>query len=246
MAAASKVSAGDSLGDVPTPALLLDLDAMERNIQRLQAKVAQAGREVRIRPHAKAFKSSALTTALLSSFPRFCAQTVREAEVVVAGGCTDVLVTNQVVGVAKLARLAELAKSGAEIGVLVDHPSHVVALETVASETRVRFSAYIEVDAGQNRCGITAGSDEAVTLAQAIAAAPSLRFGGLQCYHGAIQHIRSPAEREALVLSGPVARYDGREGQSRWPSSVYSARRSVPWSTRARCVLTGRRPRRTD
>jgi D-serine deaminase-like pyridoxal phosphate-dependent protein len=204
--AASSVSVGDALGDVPTPALLLDLDAMERNVRRLQAKVQQAGREVRIRPHAKAFKSSALTRALLSSFPRFCAQTVREAEIVVAGGCTDVLVTNQVVGASKLARLAELAKSGAEIGVLVDHPSHVATLETAASEAGVRLSVYIEVDAGQNRCGVAAGSDEAVTLAQAIAAAPSLSFGGLQCYHGGIQHIRSPAEREALVLAGPVAR----------------------------------------
>ena len=194
---------GDPLQAITTPALLLDLDAMERNVERLTDAVG-SGSRVRLRPHAKAFKSSELVRAL--PFTKYCAQTVREAEVVVAGGSTDVLVTNQVVSRKKLGRLAALAKNGAEIGTLVDHPSHIAALNTVANAAGVSLVAYIEIDAGQGRCGVDAGSDDALSLARDIVAAPSLRFGGLQCYHGAIQHVRSPADRRSLVLDGPVAR----------------------------------------
>jgi D-serine deaminase-like pyridoxal phosphate-dependent protein len=86
---------------------------------------------------------------------------------VVAGRCRDVLVTNQIVGAAKLERLARLAGDGTEIGVLVDHPHHVQELATAASNAGVVLTAYVEVDAGQRRCGVEPGSDTVVELASA-------------------------------------------------------------------------------
>jgi D-serine deaminase-like pyridoxal phosphate-dependent protein len=194
--------AGQRIADVPTPALLLDLDAMERNCAALQAALAPHAGRVRARPHAKAFKSSQL--AALLPFERACCQTVREAEAMVLGGIMDVVVTNQVLG-PKLARLAALAAhEGTTVGALVDAPEHVEALNAAATEAKVTLHAFVEINGGQNRCGVEGGSDESLSLAQAIVAAPSLVFGGLQCYHGAIQHVRDPAERRERVLSMPV------------------------------------------
>ena len=202
-AAAPIAAVGASLDQIATPALLVCLPTLERNVARL-ASTAAAHPAIRLRPHAKAFKSGELAQIL--PYERYCAQTVREAEVLVnTGGVTDVLLTNQIVGANKLARLAALAKDGATIGALVDHPSHVAALDSAATAAGVTLAAYVEVDGGQNRCGVSAGSDAALALAQAIAASPALTMGGLQCYHGAIQHVRDPAERRQLVLEGPVA-----------------------------------------
>ena len=193
---------GQRIADVPTPALLLDLDALERNVAALEAALAPHAGRVRARPHAKAFKSSALAARL--PFERACCQTVREAEAMLLGGIKDVLVTNQVLG-PKLPRLAALAAAdGATVGALVDAQEHVEALNAAAAEAGVTLQAYVEINGGQNRCGVEGGSDEALSLAQAIIAAPSLAFGGLQCYHGAIQHVRNPAERRESVLSMPV------------------------------------------
>ena len=193
---------GQRIADVPTPALLLDLDALERNVAALEAALAPHAGRVRARPHAKAFKSSALAARL--PFERACCQTVREAEAMLLGGIKDVLVTNQVLG-PKLPRLAALAAAdGATVGALVDAQEHVEALNAAAAEAGVTLQAYVEINGGQNRCGVEGGSDEALSLAQAVIAAPSLAFGGLQCYHGAIQHVRNPAERRESVLSMPV------------------------------------------
>ena len=193
---------GQRIAEVSTPALMLDLAALERNCAALQAALEPHAGRVRARPHAKAFKSSQL--AELLPFERVCCQTVREAEAMVLGGIKDVLVTNQVLG-PKLARLVALAAhDGATIGALVDAPVHVDAMNTAAGEAGVTLVAYVEINGGQNRCGVEGGSDDSLRLAQAIIAAPSLAFGGLQCYHGAIQHVRSAEERREKVLSMPV------------------------------------------
>lgn len=194
---------GWALGELSSPALLVDLDAMERNVQSLVDSTAAHSR-VRLRPHAKAFKSTDLAWAL--GFRRLCAQTVTEAEAMVEAGCTDVLLTNQVVGHAKLIRLGVLATK-ATVGALVDCLEHIDMLRSAAAATGSTITAYIEVNAGQDRCGVEPGSDAAVELAQDIVRSrPELEFGGIQCYHGAIQHVRSAEERRQQVLDGPVAR----------------------------------------
>ncbi len=186
----------DALAAVDTPALVLQLDAFERNLQRMRD--ALAGSTLRLRPHAQNHKCPEIAHRQIElGAVGICCQKVSEAAVFVDAGIADVLVTNQVVGAPKLQQLAQLARR-ARLGVLVDHPSQVQALAAVAHAHAVRLDVYVEVDVGAARCGVASNAD-AVQLARQIAAAPSLRFMGLQCYHGPAQHQRTPAARAQYV-----------------------------------------------
>ena len=132
-----------------------------------------------------------------------CCQKTSEAAVFVEAGIEDVLVTNQVMGEAKLPHLAALARR-ARIGVLVDHPLQVQALAAAAQAHAVTLDVYVEVNVGANRCGVAPG-DEAVRLARQIAASTPLRFMGLHCYHGPAQHMRTPQERAAAIAGAVEA-----------------------------------------
>ena len=193
---------GDPLGAVDTPALLLDLDAFERNLQRMAG--ALRGSNVRLRPHAKSHKCPeiALRQVALGAVG-VCCQKASEAAVFVQAGIGDVLVTNEVMGDAKLRQLAPLARR-ARIGVLADHPRQVQALSAAAQAHDVTLDVYVEVNVGANRCGVAPG-DEAVQLARRIAASAGLRFAGLQCYHGSAQHLRAPQERAAAIIDAAEA-----------------------------------------
>ena len=187
---------GDHLDAVDTPALILDLDAFERNLERMAATLR--GSTVRLRAHSKSHKCPeiALRQVALGAVG-ICCQKVSEAAVFVDAGIQDVLVTNQVVGDTKLRHLASLARA-ARIGVLVDHRQQVLALAAVARAHAVTLDVYVEVNVGANRCGVAPG-DAALQLALQIATHPSLRFAGLQCYQGPAQHLRAPAERAAAI-----------------------------------------------
>jgi D-serine deaminase-like pyridoxal phosphate-dependent protein len=126
-----------------------------------------------------------------------CCQKTSEAAVFVEAGIKDVLITNQVMGEAKLRHLAQLAQK-ARIGVLVDHEQQVRALAAAAQSHGVTLDVYVEVNVGANRCGVAPGED-AVPLARQIATSSGLRFAGLHCYHGTAQHLRSPQERKAAI-----------------------------------------------
>lgn len=193
---------GDPIGAIDTPALLLDLDAFERNLARMVE--ALRGRNVRLRAHAKSHKCPqiALRQVALGAVG-ICCQKVSEAAVFVQAGIQDVLVTNEVMGDVKLRHLVALART-ARMGVLVDHPQQVQALAAAAQAHAVTLDVYIEVNVGANRCGVAPG-EEAVRLAQQIASSASLRFAGLQCYHGPAQHLRAPQDRAAAIASAVEA-----------------------------------------
>jgi D-serine deaminase-like pyridoxal phosphate-dependent protein len=195
---------GDPLSSVDTPALLLDLDAFERNLQRMAAAVA--GRNVRLRPHAKSHKCPEIARRQVAlGAVGVCCQKVSEAAVFVDAGIADVLVTNQVVGDAKVRHLMELARR-ARLGVLVDHPLQVQALATAAQAHQVALDVYVEVNVGANRCGVAPG-EPAAQLARAIADNSPLRFAGLQCYHGPAQHLRTrEARADAIAAATEAAR----------------------------------------
>jgi len=124
-------------------------------------------------------------------------QKVAEAEVLAWGGVSDILVSNEVVGPHKLARLAALARI-CTIAVCADHPLGVKRIEAAAREAGVRLTVLVEIDVGAGRCGVLPGP-EAVALAHQIAGSPHLSFGGLQAYHGGAQHQRTPAERASSI-----------------------------------------------
>ncbi len=185
-----------SLDEVDTPALVVQLDALEANLDRMAALLQGTG--VRLRAHAKTHKSPVIAHwQMARGAVGQCVQKVGEAEMLAWGGVPDIIVTNQVVGAAKLARLAALHRM-CRIAVCVDDPAQVAALEQAAEAAGVRLSALVEIDVGMGRCGVAAGP-EAVALAERIARSPHLRFGGLQAYHGAAQHMRTPEQREAAI-----------------------------------------------
>lgn len=195
--------AGCPLADVDTPALLLDLDVMDANIAQVHGRAQRAG--VRVRPHAKAHKCAAVAQRQIAAGAQgVCCQKLGEAEALAAAGITDILVTNELVGMAKARRAAQLA-GRIRLAVCADHPLQVQQLADATREAGTCLDVLVELDVGQGRCGVTSAS-AAVALAQAIAAAaPGLRFAGLHAYHGGAQHLRSPAERQAAI-AGAVAR----------------------------------------
>jgi 3-hydroxy-D-aspartate aldolase len=189
---------GMPLGDVDTPALVLEMGAFERNLSRM--KDSLAGRNILLRPHAKSHKCPQIAMRQIAlGAVGVCCQKVSEAEALVAGGVPDVMIANEVVGAAKLRRLAALAKQ-ARLAVCADDAGNVRALDAAAREFGVKLDVLVEIDVGARRCGVEPG-EPAVRLARAIAESAHLRFAGLQAYQGAAQHIRSVAERRAAIES---------------------------------------------
>jgi D-serine deaminase-like pyridoxal phosphate-dependent protein len=185
---------GMALADVDTPALLIDLDAFERNLQRMSDFVRSAG--VRLRPHSKTHKSPDIAKRQIAlGAIGVCCQKVSEAEIMVEGGVGNVLVSNEVAGSAKLDRLAALARR-ATVGVCVDDIDNVAEIEAAASKAGSKIDVLVEIDVGGRRCGTTPGAP-AASIADRIARSPHLRFAGLQAYHGSAQHVREARDRSA-------------------------------------------------
>src|SRR5262245_48638434 len=187
---------GFSLADVDTPALLLDLDAFDRNVAVMAGTIRDAG--VRLRPHAKSHKCPEIAKRQIAAGAvGVCCQKVSEAETMVAGGVADVLISNEIVGSAKLARLAALTKR-ARVSVCVDDADNAVALDDAARAAGVRVDVLIEVNVGGNRCGVEPG-EPALRLARVVTEFGNLRFAGMHAYHGSAQHLRSVEERRAAI-----------------------------------------------
>jgi 3-hydroxy-D-aspartate aldolase len=184
--------------EIDTPALVIDLDAFENNLDRMAALVAGSG--AKLRAHAKTHKSPVVALLQMArGAVGQCVQKVGEAEVLAWGGVPDILVSNEVVGAGKLARLAALGRI-TRVAVCADDAAQVVAAEAAAAAAGLRLSVLVEIDVGGARCGVAPGPD-AVALAQHIAASPHLRFGGLQAYHGSAQHLRRPEQRAAAIAA---------------------------------------------
>src|SRR6266566_999748 len=154
MSQRSPAQVGGAVAVIETPALVLDLDAFERNLDRM----ANATREIRLRPHAKAHKCPDIARLQAArGAVGVCCQKADEAVAFVEAGISDVLVTNEVVAPTKIARLAELAHD-ATIGVLVDDADNVTALSNAADAVGVSLDVYVEINVGANRCGVAPGA----------------------------------------------------------------------------------------
>ncbi|MEO6748302.1 MAG: DSD1 family PLP-dependent enzyme [Casimicrobiaceae bacterium] len=199
---------GDPAEAIETPALIVDLGALEANLGRMAAAVSARG--MRLRPHAKSHKCPPLATLQMArGAVGICCQKTDEAAAFVDAGMNDVLVTNEVIAPAKLARLAGLARH-ARVGVLCDDARAVAQISAAAVACHVSIDVYVEVDVGAHRCGVAPGAPVA-ELASVIARAANLRFAGLQCYQGAAQHLRAPHAREAAIASATAAAITSRD-----------------------------------
>ena len=187
---------GMPLAEVDTPALIIDLDAFERNLRTLPQKVAAHG--VKLRPHSKTHKSPIIALKQIAlGAVGVCCQKVSEAEALVEGGVRDILIANEVVGAAKLRRLAALARH-ATLAVCIDDGGSLAELEDAAVDFDARIKVLVEIDVGAGRCGVAPGKP-ALALAQAIAGSKHLSFDGLQAYQGSAQHIRNHGERHQAI-----------------------------------------------
>lgn len=215
---------GTPVDEIDTPALVVDLEAFERNLAKMARLAREAG--VRLRPHAKTHKSPAVALRQIAhGAVGQCVQKVGEAEALVRGGVRDVLVSNEVFGAQKFRRLAALGRE-ATVAVCFDAAEQVEQASQAARDFGVSLGGLVEIEVGMKRCGVAPGAP-AVELAQRIAAAPGLVFKGIQAYHGTAQHmathhervdaIRSAAEavrmtRDALVAAGLACAIVGGAG----------------------------------
>ena len=189
---------GMAEADIQTPCLVLDLDALERNIVKMGNFAKAMG--VRHRVHGKMHKSVdvALLQERLGGSCGVCCQKVSEAEVFARGGIKDVLVSNQVRDPAKIDRLARIPKLGARAICCVDDPANVADLSAAAVKHGTTIECLVEIDCGAGRCGVTT-TPAVVALAKAIDAAPGLKFAGIQAYQGAMQHMDKYEDRKAKI-----------------------------------------------
>ncbi|WP_226779388.1 3-hydroxy-D-aspartate aldolase BhcC [Oceaniglobus trochenteri] len=188
-------SIGMDEADIATPCLILDLDAMERNIAKMGAFAKSHG--VRHRSHGKMHKSVDVQKIQqdLGGACGVCCQKVSEAEVFARGGIKDILVSNQVTQPEKIDRLARLPKLGARTIVCVDDVNNVADLSAAAVSHGTQIECIVEIDCGAGRCGVT-NTPAVVEIAKAIDAAENLTFSGIQAYQGAMQHLDSYEERK--------------------------------------------------
>ena len=184
--------------DIQTPCLILDLDALERNIRKMGEYAKAHG--MRHRSHGKMHKSIDVQKLQesLGGVVGVCCQKVSEAEVFARGGIKDILVSNEVRDAAKIDRLARLPNYGARITVCVDDLANVAELSGAAQKHGTTLECLVEIDCGQGRCGVGAVSG-AVEIAQAVDAASGLKFAGIQAYQGSMQHLENYADRKAKL-----------------------------------------------
>jgi D-serine deaminase-like pyridoxal phosphate-dependent protein len=188
-----------NIAELPTPALLIDLDVFERNLQTLAAHMK--GKPVTFRPHGKAHKSPAIAKLQLASGATgVCAAKLGEADVLIRGGLKDVLITAPVVGRLKIARLMTLLAMTPDVKAVVDNERNVVDLATAALAAKRRLKVAIDVNVGQNRTGLGTPAD-IVALAQVIGRQKGLEFVGLQGYGGNNQHTAGFEKRKAREVA---------------------------------------------
>jgi 3-hydroxy-D-aspartate aldolase len=191
-------SIGMNEADIQTPSLVLDLDALERNIKKMGDWAKEHG--MRHRVHGKMHKSVdvALLQESLGGSCGVCCQKVSEAEVFARGGIKDVLVSNQVRQPEKIDRLARIPKLGARTICCVDDLENVADLSAAATRHGTQIECLVEIDCGAGRCGVITTS-AVVEIAKAIDAADGLKFAGIQAYQGAMQHMDSYEDRKAKI-----------------------------------------------
>ena len=189
---------GMDAADIQTPCLVLDLDALERNIEKMGKFVKEMG--VRHRSHGKMHKSVDVQKLQqeLGGSCGVCCQKVSEAEVFARGGIKDILVSNQVRDAAKIDRLARLPKLGARTIVCVDDIDNVADLSAAAQKHGTHIECLVEIDCGAGRCGVTT-TEAVMEIAKAIDAAEGLSFSGIQAYQGAMQHLDKYEDRKAKI-----------------------------------------------
>ncbi|KAJ9080420.1 hypothetical protein DSO57_1025259 [Entomophthora muscae] len=206
---------GDDACNIDTPSLVVDLDAFEYNLKLLPnivESISAKGQNIKIRPHYKSHKCPSISVLQheIGGATGICCAKITEAETLVFGSQSsrawDILITNQVASERKMERIYNVIKKLAEnpqsapLGVCVDDFFQISLLEMMLASTSFKLDVYIELNVGQERCGVNSPA-EALELAQRITSFTSFNFKGLLAYNGSNQHNRSHLERSETVMS---------------------------------------------
>ncbi len=190
---------GLPLASLDTPQALIDLDLVDANLKAMLAAAKE--REVAVRIHFKSLKCGGLAKYLMErGATAFLCAKVNEAETLADAGVWDILIANQIVGAAKIARVIDLARL-ATIRVLVDDAGQVQAFSDAATAAGLTLGVLVEVDIGMARCGVEPGSPT-LDLVRIIAQSPGLRFDGLQGYDGHLQLSDDHKQKRLLCHQG--------------------------------------------
>lgn len=184
------------LAELPTPALLLDLDVFESNLETMAVHARNSGK--RLRSHAKAHKCLEIAQRQIARGAcGVCVATVPEAEYLIGGGIRGVLLTSPTADPRKAARLAKLCAIDVELTVVVDHPQQVEFYEAAAAGASVRLNVLVDIDVGDHRTGIAPG-EPALALARKVLDSPHLRLQGFQAYSVRGSHVEGAGDRAAF------------------------------------------------
>jgi D-serine deaminase-like pyridoxal phosphate-dependent protein len=180
--------------ELDTPALLLDLNAVERNIQKMADFAKEQG--INLRPHAKIYKATPIFAWLQINAGAIgiTVSKLSEAEILAAAGIKDILIANQVVGSRKIQRLINLA-GYTHVKAAVDSVGNIKDLSNAAQLKGIKLGVVIEVNIGNNRCGVEP-FEPTLKLAQMIQSLPALEFKGLMGYDGHLVFVKDLIERD--------------------------------------------------
>ena len=182
---------------IPTPAAILDLDAFDRNVEKMAGRARAAG--LALRPHAKSHKCAALARRQIAAGAvGVCCAKLAEAEALAAAGAGAILVTSPIAGAVQAERAVRLARTVADFRIVVDHADGAAELGAAATGP---IQVLIDVDPGLGRTGVRDAA-QAVEVFRAIAAQPTLKLLGVQCYGGQWQHLAGADVRAAAVAEG--------------------------------------------
>ena len=185
-----------------TPALVLDLEALDRNIAAMATFAGANG--LKLRPHAKTHKSVDIARRQIAAGALgVCCAKLGEAEALAEGGIEGLLITSPIVGEPAVERLVALAAKSPTLMHSCDSPDAVAAIGAAAKAAGVTITLLVDLDPGLHRTGV-ANAAAAVALTRQIADHPALRFGGLQYYCGAEQHIEAYADRRDAIVAKTV------------------------------------------
>lgn len=191
---------GDRLESLDTPSMIVDLDLMEANIQKLMDRLLPTG--INVRPHLKTTKSAVLASKLVKAGAKGgCVAKVSEAETLAAAGFDDLLITCEIIGAPKVRRLVELYRTHKSIRIVVDSAPGASAIDEALAQSGIQepISVLIDVDVGLHRAGVAPGKP-ALDLARHVAGLKHLKIIGVQGYEGHLQHLHDRADRQARCV----------------------------------------------
>jgi D-serine deaminase-like pyridoxal phosphate-dependent protein len=187
---------GIDKNEIDTPALLIDLDLMEKNIATMADYFK--GKKAKLRAHTKVHRTPIIAHKQIEAGAKgICCQKVGEAEVMAASGIKNILVSNEIVSPTKIERLVALNKS-ANISAPVDNPSVAESIAKAARKTGLKFNLFVDIHMGSGRCGVEPG-EPALKLAKRIKSLEGVELMGLMGFEGHLSHMEPREKRKKQI-----------------------------------------------